>query len=209
MFKKPFKVKSQIQLKSSEKKKFGNDVKNLFPALSDEEISFFSNSKDSIMKMKIVTFSDEIVEVYLVDKLPMFFDVVDLKVKLPTVYMCWKFPHIVTMFTTDCSVLDKIRNGADLFLPGVYLDTADFEKCAFQAKDAAAVNLTTNSAAFAVGQCLMSKNQVLSEAALLGGRLLKVFHAVGDYLCKIHPQPMPSMDPPFKVRSEVLRYVGN
>jgi len=208
MFKKQFKIKSQVQLKSSEKKKFATEVSSIFPRLSASEISEITSNKVDIMKMKILTFTEECVDVYIVDKTPLFFEIPDLKCKLPTIYMCWKYPHIVTTFTTNSVVLEKLKAGADLFLPGVYTDTEEYQSCNFDERDPAAVNVITNAAACVVGRCLAPKGHFTApDSCLVSGRLLKVFHSVGDYLCKYHPMPVPSMGTPAKVSGTIFRSI--
>lgn len=190
MFKKPFKVKSQIQLKSSEKKKFANELKTYFPALTDEDVSFFSNNKESIMKTKITTFNEELVEVYVVEKIPMFFDIVDSNIKLPTIFMVWKFPHILPTITTNSFVLEKLKNGADLFLPGVLAEGLLYDEREFRRKDPLGINLIDNKATIAVGHCLMDKKEILdSQIENHRGKVVQIFHIVGDNLYKFHPKP--------------------
>lgn len=189
MFKKPFKQKSQVQLKSSEKKKLGNELKTYFPLLQDSDISLFCNSKDSITKLKVTTFKDENVDIYMVEKVPIFFEVFESNIKLPTVFMVWKCLHAVPTFTTTSNVYDKLRHGADLFFPGVIMEGLSYSPGDFKKNDPVAVNLIENKACIAVGQATIDRVDIFLKDVEPTGKAVKVFHTVGDHLYKLHPEP--------------------
>lgn len=116
MFIKPFKTKSNVQLKSSDRKKLQSKVVERY-ALSDDQLSLLFASKATISQIKIITHSDQIVTVYACDKKPLFFECPESGF-LPTVYSLWLVPTMVPFFTTHPAVLPRLANGADLMLPG-------------------------------------------------------------------------------------------
>lgn len=198
MFKKAFKQKSQISLRSSEKKKFITELRSLFPALTDADIEQINSSKENLTKMKVTTVKEEIIEIYTFDKIPIVIDLIDLNVKLPTVFMCWKFPHIVPQITTENFVLNKLQNGADLFFGGVLLQGLLSDLTDFQTNQPVYINLPKNKAAMAVGLSLIDKKNILSSTGEhQSGKVVKIYHVVGDFLYKLHPEPsVPEMGLP-------------
>ncbi|KAK6643862.1 hypothetical protein RUM43_000125 [Polyplax serrata] len=186
MFKKQFKLRCQNQLKNTEKKKFGSDLISLFPALKDEDIASLISSKESVVRIKVTTFKDEEVDIYCVNKIPMYIEVVDSNVRLPTVFMLWKFPDMVPVYTISEPVLDKLKNGADLFFPGIYKEGLLHCDVNFKKKDPIGVNLISNKAAVAVGVSLCDKSDVVDPNLNKDvGKLLKIYHTAGDYLFKM------------------------
>lgn len=117
MFIKSFKTKSNVQLKSSDRKKLQAKVLEKY-SMTDEELSLLFPSKSTISQIKIITHSEQIVTVYACDKKPLFFECPETGF-LPTVYSVWAVPNMVSFFTTHPAVLPRLANGADLMLPGM------------------------------------------------------------------------------------------
>lgn len=105
MFIKAVKTKSNVQLKSSERKKLQQKVSTKFNVTQDELNTLFPN-KSSISLVKIITHGEDIVSVYAVDKRPLFFETPD-QVFLPTVYTLWLVPNMIPAFTTHPAVSEK------------------------------------------------------------------------------------------------------
>lgn len=116
MFIKPFRTKSNVQLKSSDRKKLQNKISTRF-TITDEELNLLFPSKGSVSLLKIITHSEEIITIYAVDKRPLFFET-PTNLLLPTVYTMWLVPELVPLFTTHPDVLPRLAKGANLMLPG-------------------------------------------------------------------------------------------
>lgn len=106
MFIKAVKTKSNVQLKSSERKKLQQKVSTKFNVTQDELNTLFPN-KSSISLVKIITHGEDIVSVYAVDKKPLFFETPE-QVFLPTVYTLWLVPNMIPAFTTHPAVSEKL-----------------------------------------------------------------------------------------------------
>lgn len=117
MFLKPFRTKSNVQLKSSDRKKLQSRIASAF-ACTDADLQELFSNKASVSFLKIIAHSGDICGVYTVDKLPMFFELPDSAVLLPTVYALWQLPGLVPAFTTHPEVLPRLAKGANLMLPG-------------------------------------------------------------------------------------------
>lgn len=117
MFIKPFKTKSNVQLKSSDRKKLQHKISTKF-TITDNDLSLLFPNKGTVSLVKIITHCEQIVTVYAVDKLPLFFEI-SANVLLPTVYALWQVPNMLPCFTTHPDVLPRLAKGANLMLPGL------------------------------------------------------------------------------------------
>ena len=149
MFIKPFKVKSNVQLKGSDIKKLKTRLSKQFN-IQESEASQVFPSKASFSAVKIITHGEQQVSVYTVDKRPMLFEIQERL--YPTLYTMWILPRLVPYFTTHPQVVPRLYNGADLMMPGVVKEGSDLKSFGrFQKDDIVAINLTSNSSAIAVG----------------------------------------------------------
>lgn len=139
MFNKSVKVKSNNQVKASERydlKLFKNvlhkrltiplisrknikaKVHSCFPDISEVDLNILLPNKP-INVLKVLTHNSVDVIVYAVEKRVVFFEIE--KVLYPSIYTLWKHPDILLSFTTHVPVLSKLMQGADLMIPGVVL----------------------------------------------------------------------------------------
>ncbi|XP_067012499.2 eukaryotic translation initiation factor 2D [Anabrus simplex] len=194
MFAKPFRVKSNSQLKGSERKKLRAELLQQFP-LTEENLQELMPNKEVISCAKLHTHAGDAVLVYSVQKLPIVFQIES--VMFPTVYMLWKIPDLVYYFTTWPPVLSKITGGADLMLPGVVLKDG-FHIKAFgklEKGDRVAVNLSCNKAAIAVGKAALSSIDMYMSGKR--GKAVNVLHFVGDELWSYGTKlALPELGPP-------------
>ncbi|TRY72572.1 hypothetical protein TCAL_00197 [Tigriopus californicus] len=216
MFLKAYRVKSNIQMKGSDKKKFKAELRKKFPLLTEERLNELLPTKDEVVLSKIYTFNGDSVLVYTHQKNPLFFELEKDKVIFPTVYTLWKYPDLLPSFPTWPLVLPKIANGADLMIPGIVVDYERGDKAYLNGKlkrdDAVYVNLTNNRAAVAVGVSYHS-----SEDLYMAGRRgkgLKILHFAGDKLWESGSKvPLPTMNPPdgldFINHTEENQYVSD
>lgn len=124
MFIKPFKIKSNTQIKTTERKKIRGRIENAFK-ISDDDLNKLFPNKIILNQLKLITNSNDQVTLYSCERRPMFFefslkDLHSEKVVLaPTIYSLWIVPNLVPAFTTHPAVLSRLANGADLMLPGI------------------------------------------------------------------------------------------
>lgn len=124
MFIKPFKIKSNTQIKTTERKKIRGHIENAFK-ISDDDLNKLFPNKSILNQLKLITNSNDQVTLYSCDRRPMFFefnlrDLHSEKIILaPTVYSLWIVPNLVPAFTTHPAVLPRLAGGADLMLPGI------------------------------------------------------------------------------------------
>lgn len=123
MFVKPFKTKSNTQVKSTERKKLRAKIETAFN-LSDDDLNKVLPAKSTLNHLKLTLHSGQTVMVYTCDRRPMFFEFSpsadeSKSVILPTVYSLWILPELVPTFTTHAAVLPRLAGGADLMLPGI------------------------------------------------------------------------------------------
>ena len=201
MFSKAFRVKSNSQMKGSDKKKLRADLKKRFGRLNDDDLNALVPTKSDVVIAKIQTFSGENVLLYVHDRKPAFFQL-DGEF-FPTVYTLWRFPEdgrFMEAFTTWPDVVKKLQNGADLMLPGVIVDKEALGANAYGGRnrvkgEAMYVRLSNNRAAVAVGKTALSGDDMYMAGGR--GKALNVLHCYGDHLWESGTrEELPELGPP-------------
>ncbi|KAG8042023.1 hypothetical protein G9C98_000014 [Cotesia typhae] len=199
MFLKPIKVKSNNQLKGTERKKLCEDVLSAFPSLTDSQVQNLLPKKEAISFMKVVTHSGEICKLYCVAKIPMFFQLDQSTVPLfPTIFSLWQYPNLLYTFKTHNSVIPKLASGAGLMLPGVILDgPSTFHSYGKLLRNTPVAVITEdNMAAVAVGVTSHSSEDMYMSGGR--GKCVDIIHVIGDMLCQLgKPPARPQIDPSF------------
>ncbi|CAL1688322.1 unnamed protein product [Lasius platythorax] len=196
MFIKPFKIKSNSQLKGTERKRLCEEILAAYPSLSTD-IQLLLPKKESISLMKIVTHSGQIGRIYCVAKIPMFFQLDSYNVLFPTIYTLWHHPYLINTFTTHTPVISKLAGGADLMLPGLVqkepVTLYSFGK--LPKGSPVSINTEENKATVAVGITALSSEDMYLAAG--HGKCVEVFHVIGDMLCQLGKPPLkPDLGPP-------------
>lgn len=185
MFFKPFKIKSQSTIKGSDRKKLRADILQQYKEISAEDVKEIVPTKDEMSVMKLETHSLETVVVYTIEKNPMFFQIE--KVIYPTVYLLWKYPHLVLTFTTWPEVFKKLLGGAALMLPGVIFPPGKERSPAalgdFLKDCGCAVRLHGNRAPVAVGRTALSSKEMCTGD--LKGKAVIILHTYQDQLWQL------------------------
>lgn len=141
MFIKPFKVKSNIQLKGSDVKKLKARLSLQFQGLSEKELSLILPIKNAFQAVKVICHAEQEVTIYTSEKRPMLFEFENRL--FPTVYALWIAPSFVPLFTTHAPVLPVLAKGANLMMPGVVKQGTDLKSFGrFQRDQIVGVNLT-------------------------------------------------------------------
>ncbi|CAG9771163.1 unnamed protein product [Ceutorhynchus assimilis] len=195
MFKKPVKIKSNNLAKGSERKTIKDLFCKSFPKATEQEVnSLLNNKKEPLNCIKLVTHDNEVLQVYLIQKQPIFFSLRD-KI-FPTVFLLWKLPHLIPNFTTHPQVMSFINSGADLMLPGVLTPPGLPRYNNVLEGTPVYVNLSDNKAAVAVGMAAQSSFEM--ERAGGKGKCVKILHFYGDYLYNIDGNSisLPNFGPP-------------
>jgi len=184
IFIKPFRVKSNTQMKGSDKKKLKAALKKSFSKLTDDDLNQLLPAKEEIVVSKIFTFSEESVLLYIHNKNTVFFEMEKDKIFFPSIYTLWKYPEMIPFLTTWPPVMSRIANGADLMLPGVIVDEEKGIKAYCDGKlskgDLVAVNLQSNKAPVAVGTAWLSSEDMYMAARK--GKCVNTVHFYGDQL---------------------------
>lgn len=191
MFIKAFKVKSNTQLKGTERKKLCEEILAAYRTLTEEEVQLLIPKKEAISMLKIVTHNGHAGKVYCVAKTPMFFQIESLHhTLLPTIYTLWHHQDLLPSFTTHSAVVPKLTGGADLMLPGVIVKEPrtlyTFGK--LQKGTAVSVNTEDNKAAVAVGVTALSSEDMYMSGG--HGKCVEIIHVTGDTLCQLGKPPL-------------------
>ncbi|ERL87099.1 eukaryotic translation initiation factor 2D [Dendroctonus ponderosae] len=199
MFKKPVRIKSNNQVKGSERKAIKDLFCKNFSNVTEEQINaLFNNKKEALNCIKLTTHSNEIVQVYTIQKQPLFFSVQGKM--LPTVFLLWRLPNLVASFTTHPQVMSFISSGADLMLAGLVTPPPHSGLPRYNSLPQSSpvyVNLSSSSAAVAVGLTALSSYDM--ERAGGRGKCVLLYHFYGDHLCSVEGNsniPIPKLPPP-------------
>ena len=180
MFLKSFRVKSNTAIRGSDRRKLRNDILRLFSCVTQELASEIIPNKEDMSVMKITTHSGQHVTAYTLNGSPIFFQVETIL--YPTVYLLWKYPDMLPVFTTWPNVFEKLSGGADLMLPGIIQtedQNLDKEK-EFQKDEVCSVALLGNRAPVAVGYTAVSSVQAREQG--MRGKGVIILHSYLDQL---------------------------
>ncbi|KAH7718918.1 Protein C25H3.4 [Aphelenchoides avenae] len=181
MFKKPFQLKSNTNVRSSDRKKILAKV----PYAKDVAPKQFSLAR-------VISHTGTAVNVYVGDKEPFFVEADGDATVYPTLYFTWNNPGRVPVLLVPDNVFAYLENGADLMLPGVFA-TDDFplppiERGAPVAIAILATKQRTVKGPMAVGKALMSSSEMLASG--MKGRGVQVHHIYGDHLWEFGSKSM-------------------
>ncbi|XP_071500611.1 eukaryotic translation initiation factor 2D-like [Diadema antillarum] len=195
MFKKPFHVKTNTAMKNSDKRKLKSSVLQQFAEITSEQVELVLPNKAAVTAMKIQTHGEDHVVVYVVEGIPAFFE--SERFLYPTVYTLWKCPNLLPCFTTWPPVLEKLRGGADLMLPGVVVPPEGLPRV--EKSQLCGVNLMGNLAPVAIGTAALSSSDMVASA--MKGKGLLTIHSLGDHLWEAGNKSIPPQIDP-KVNSQ-------
>lgn len=177
MFVRQYRVKSSVQLKTSEKKKFRHHVEECYSA--NEEIPILLPTKANIVLSKVIPYNEDlgIINVYSIDKVPLFIGFDDGGVPIPTIHSCWKIPNLVPNVMMPYVVLDKLLHGAHLMLPGIFPESLPNT---WSNGDVVCVSTPKSGAAVAVGVWVCDKEEAMANG--MKGKGVHIYHCYQDQL---------------------------
>ncbi|XP_071848410.1 eukaryotic translation initiation factor 2D-like [Apostichopus japonicus] len=196
MFRKPFHVKSNTNMRGSDRRHLKGRLSECFPVLTPEVMADILPNKMTVNVMKLTTHSGEDILVYLLESQPLFFECNERL--YPTVYILWSLPDLVPSLSTWPPVFEKLAKGADLMLPGVVVPDTGLPE--FVRNRPCAVNLEGNAAAMAVGSTSMASGDMTSCGMKGKGVLVK--HCFGDHLWEAGDKSTPPHIPPGDLKSQ-------
>uniref|UniRef100_A0A915PKM4 SUI1 domain-containing protein n=1 Tax=Setaria digitata TaxID=48799 RepID=A0A915PKM4_9BILA len=182
MFHKPFTVKSDTGIRSSDKKRL---LSRLPP------INGITN-KTIASLMHVKCYKGENVNIYTFEKEPLLFTVTGEEVFYPTVYLTWKIPETFPVLVINEFVYQKLLQGADLFLQGVIQPL--WKNLEFGSHSPVTISVLTSSSQLrgplAVGYSLMSSMEMIANG--MQGPGVRLLHFHGDLLWNVgsHGQPL-------------------
>uniref|UniRef100_A0AC34GTC5 Pre-PUA domain-containing protein n=1 Tax=Panagrolaimus sp. ES5 TaxID=591445 RepID=A0AC34GTC5_9BILA len=186
MFKKPFTVKSNTNVRNSDRRK-------ILLKIGESSADLFRKSLFSIAS--IITSSGISTNLYICEKQPLFFEERNNGPLYPTIYLAWQTPKsFPTLYIPEFSY---IQNGADLMLPGVLLN--DRIQLPMIERDSPicisiySEKLDSIKGPVAVGRCLMSKDEMIASS--MKGKGVQIFHYYQDALWEYgHRETIPIFD---------------
>ncbi|KAJ3293401.1 Eukaryotic translation initiation factor 2D [Borealophlyctis nickersoniae] len=183
MYRKPFQIKTQSKVRSSDRRKLRSTLLDHFPALRSPEQEALldaalgnANNADNagsgtgqLVAIKLETHGGDTVVVYEVDGNPVVFKDIDGNI----------FPTAEKLKKCLQAVYYNLAT-SDLMLPGVIVPDGGFGH--FNSGDMVAVVGRGSPYPMAVGTMLVSSDQIKEDQYAMRGKGVKIVHVLGDYL---------------------------
>ncbi|CDH51610.1 eukaryotic translation initiation factor 2d [Lichtheimia corymbifera JMRC:FSU:9682] len=187
MFKKPLsQIKSFSPLRSSDRRRFQNDAYNAYPTLKEKcsQEGASPLMPDPLLSAKFSTSNNVNGIVHVANNKPLWLKLEGLP-PIPTVYTLWEHPEALPMFYTVGPVIQKLIDGADLMIPGVF-PGPDGTIPAVEKGDLVAITVRGYSYPLAVGTMALASKDIKVRSGMKGKAiyLIHVYHdalwAMGD-----------------------------
>lgn len=197
MFVKPFRSKSAVTVRNSDRRKLKSRFATFFPETPEETLNSMVPAKGDLKEMKVVTHKGEPVTVFTVEGEP---TVIEMKngTLIPYLYSLWsyEFMNVPTLHTTG-NVLERFANGADLMAPGIILPPGVGVHEKIERNKAVCIKIAGQKHFVAIGVAEQSTEQ-LSKG--LSGKAVKIVSCVGDQLWASGSKKIPptETDPQFR-----------
>ncbi|KAG0089448.1 hypothetical protein BGZ93_011028 [Podila epicladia] len=193
MFKKPVaSLKSFSPLRSSDKRRLRDEILASFPELkemkspiSDAPVNAVI-TPDGLQSAKFTSYIEEPGTMYTdAEGTPLWFKISNSKKEsliVPSLYMIWKFPTLIPGLTTWNPVVDKLKNGADLMIPGVI--TANTEIPDIEEGCLVVIRARGNRYPLAIGTMAVSGKVIASSRGIVPpkGKAVHILHVHEDQL---------------------------
>ncbi|TKR63427.1 hypothetical protein L596_027261 [Steinernema carpocapsae] len=174
MFKKPFNVRKNTNVRSSDRKK-------LLARVGEDVAAAIGKTQLAIVA--ITNFNNVRMNLYVFDRTPLLFEIAGEGTLYPTVYLTWLTSEACPIIYVHERVFEYLENGADLMLPGV-LRSGPFQVPPIERDGAVALSMLTEDGKIkgpvAVGRALMSSNDMIANK--MQGRGVQILHIFRDAL---------------------------
>lgn len=192
MFKKQPQLKPLSALKNSERRKLLTRICNLYN-LNQNDLS--SELQQIILPIgcmsgKFITTTSKGLIYTDKDKKPLWFETRNNNNDIiPSVFTVWNCPFLLPIVKTHKLVIDKLKGGADLMVPG---SIPPFPMEAKTGKIVGISSIDDPNVILCVGKCLLDFTQ-FNESGTIGrtGRGVENYHVVDDGLFMLKKSPIP------------------
>lgn len=180
MFIKPFKIKSNVRLRNTDRKRLRAQLEAQYPSLSASQLDEVCpvGRGGELFQLRLLCHGGDAVVAYCLDTEPVFFEQ-DGGRLVPTVYTLWRLPSLLPYLCTWEAVIERLAGGADFMAPGL----AGYSERLSEARpgDAVAIRVAgSGRAALAVGRLLQSPQALM--AGPQAGKAVAIAHVLGDQL---------------------------
>ncbi|KAF9213651.1 hypothetical protein BGZ59_005024 [Podila verticillata] len=204
MFKKPVaSLKSFSPLRSSDKRRLRDEILASFPELKEMESPIPDTpintviTPEGLQSAKYTSYIEEPGTMYTdAEGTPLWFKISCSKKEtmiVPSLYMLWKIPTLIPGLTTWNPVVDKLRNGADLMIPGII--TSNTEIPEIEEGSLVVIRARGNRYPLAIGTMAVSGRVIASSRGTVPpkGKAVHVLHVHEDQLWTMgNKQNLPS-----------------
>ncbi|CAH6722991.1 translation machinery-associated protein 64 [[Candida] jaroonii] len=182
MFKKNPQPKASANIKSSERRKLLGSICEAYDIPKDKlskeaELKLLPSVIKQASFKSVQGFQGTIY--YNTDETPLYFKSRDSQM-YPSVFTCWENGYLLPLVVTHEKVIDHLKGGANLMLPGCLLP---FPKEIARGNVVGIIDYKNPGVVIAVGEANIDLGKITE---LTQGVAVTVFHVVGDELCKLN-----------------------
>lgn len=182
MFKKNPQPKASANIKSSERRKLLASICEAYD-IPKEKLSKDQENKLLPSVIKQASFKSiqgyQGTIYYNSDETPLYFKSRDSQM-YPSLFTCWENGYLLPLVVTHQAVIDHLKSGANLMLPGCLLP---FPKEIVTGNVVGIIDYKNPGVVIAVGEANMDLGKITE---LSQGIAVTVFHVIGDELCKLN-----------------------
>jgi len=195
MFVKPFRTKSAVTVRNSDRRKLKSRLATFFPGTPEESLAHMVPAKGDFKETKVITHKGEPVSVFTADGEP---TVIEMKngTLIPYLYSLWSVEVNAPALHTTSNVLERFANGADLMAPGI-IPTPDGLCDRIERNKGVCVRIAGQRHSVAIGVAEQSSEQLMKG---LSGKAVRIVSCVGDQLWASGSKKIPptESDPQFR-----------
>lgn len=192
MFLKPFRTKSSVTVRNSDRRKVKSRLGSFFPEMTEDQIGNLIPAKGDLKENKIYTHKGEGLSVFTYADEPVLIEL-SSGTLIPYLYSIWKLELILPTLYVPSYLLEKFSGGADLMAPGIIIPPGLGIDQTIVKHKAAIIKIIGQKHAVAVGYAEQSGSEMANGK--LSGKAIKIVSVIGDQLWTSGSKFVPPSEP--------------
>jgi len=192
MFLKPFRTKSSVTVRNSDRRKVKSRLGSFFPEMTEDQIGNLIPAKGDLKENKIYTHKGEGLSIFTFADEPVLIEL-SSGTLIPYLYSIWKLELILPTLYVPPYLLEKFSGGADLMAPGIIIPPGLGIDQTIEKHKAAIIKIIGQKHAVAVGYAEQSGAEMANGK--LSGKAIKIVSVIGDQLWASGSKFVPPSEP--------------
>jgi len=192
MFLKPFRTKSSVTVRNSDRRKVKTRLGSFFPDMTEDQIGNLIPAKGDLKENKIYTHKGEGLSIFTFADEPVLIEL-SSGTLIPYLYSIWKLELILPTLYVPPYLLEKFSGGADLMAPGIIIPPGLGIDQTIEKHKAAIIKIIGQKHAVAVGYAEQSGAEMANGK--LSGKAIKIVSVIGDQLWASGSKFVPPSEP--------------